>query len=440
MMSHEISNTVSRWSYLWHLAIKSAWNRRSTLLLIVVSVALSTTLLLSIEKIRTQLRESFVQAASGVDLVIGARGSGLQLVLTAIFHLGQTTSSLNQEQWEQIAANPHVAWTIPISLGDTHKGYPLCATTKAMFTHFHYRQGQTLQFAQGHAPKDDHSVVVGAEAAKNLAYTLGTKIVASHGSGKIPAYDHADSPLTVCGILAPTGTPVDRTFFINLAANERIHAHFGNHHAAHDEDAHHADHDGDAHHADSHHADHDHKITALLVGLVKRSQVFALERAINDDPNGTLMAVLPGLVMNEIWDMLNIGEHALLCISGMVTVVGLFGLAAAILAGLGERRRELAILRSSGASPLDILFLMLFEGLILVLSGILLGVFVLYVLEWCLFPILADSFGLFVPIALPTSGECFLMGCICVAGLCSSLIPALRAYRISLADGLTVSV
>ena len=182
------------------------------------------------------------------------------------------------------------------------------------------------------------------------------------------------------------------------------------------------------------------EITALLVGLSARSQTFAVQRAIGEMQGEALMAVLPGVALNQIWDMLNVGETALMAISALVTVVGLFGLAAAILSGLGERRRELAILRSAGARPFDILVLMLFEGCLLVVSGVLIGTLALYGLMLFASPILVDKFGIFLTMAPPTPAEWLLILVICLAGIVASLIPAVRAYRISLADGLTISV
>ncbi len=416
---------MNRCRYLLHLAQKSAWNRRGTLLLIVASIALSTTLLLSIEKLRTQLRESFLQSVSGIDLVVGARGSSVQLMLYAVFHLGSAMNNMSLASCEKIAKDPRVAWVIPLSLGDTHRGYPVVATTEAMYTHFHFRQHESLRFAEGHAPTQLLHAVVGAEVAKNCDYALGQQIILSHGS--VPGSEHSDSPFTLCGILAPTGTPVDRSIYISLAAMDAIHAPFAEHGHEHEVGHEHA------------HA-HSGQLTAVLVGLHHRSQVFALQRAIQDGREEALMAVLPGVAMNQIWDMVGIGEDVLLCISCMVTIVGLFGLAAAILAGLGERRRELAILRSSGASPRDILLLLTFEGLLLVVSGLCSGIVIVYTLEWLLQPLLADAFGLYLTLALPTAGEWMVLGGICCAGLCSSLLPAIRAYKISLADGLTVAV
>lgn len=422
---------MKRLNYLLSLSWKSSWNRRGTLLLIVFSIALSTTLLLGIEKTRVQVRENFVQAVSGTDLVIGARGSNVQLILYAIFHLGGATNNMGWQSAEQIAKRPEVDWVIPISLGDTHQSYPVVATNENMFTHYRYQRDKTLTFAKGQKFDGLFDVVIGSEVAKNLNYELGQKVVLSHGNSTSEIAQHGDKPFEVVGILAPTGTPVDRSLYIGLEAMEAIHLNWQS---------------GAPIPELNIPADQITKfdlkpksITAMLVGLKKRSHVFALQKSINEYRSEPLMAVMPGVVMDQIWAMMNSAEKVLLIVSALVTVVGLAGLTATILAGLGERRRELAILRSAGAKPTDILVLLACEGLMLLVIGVVLGIILLVLMIVIFSPILINHYGIFITLSWPTSGEWFLLGAIMLAGLVTSMIPAWRAYRMSLADGLSVS-
>ena len=422
---------MTRYSYLLSLAGKSAWNRRGTLALVVISIILSVTLLLGIERIRTQIRESFVQSVSGTDLIIGARGSNVQLMLYAIFHLGGATNNMGWESAQEIAGKKEIVWTIPISLGDSHNGYPVVATTTDFFKHYRFHGGRQLRFIEGQSFSNLFDVTVGSEVAKNLNYGLGQKIVLSHGSSTIHLTEHTDKPFRVVGILAPTGTPVDRSLYINLEAMEAIHLNWQG---------------GTPIPGLKITPEQVRKfnltpknITALLVGLKKRSHVFAIQREINEWRREPLMGVMPGVAMDQIWSMISTGEHALLLISALVTVTGLAGLASAILAGLGERRRELAILRSAGARPTDILILLACEGILLVFIGMVCGFLLLTLMIALLGPILADTYGFFIYVSVPSTGEWLLLGCISLAGFLTCLIPAFRAYRLSLADGLTVS-
>jgi putative ABC transport system permease protein len=422
---------VRRFFYLASLARKSAWNRRGTLALVVLCIALSTLLLLGIERIRGQIRENFVQAVSGVDLVAGARGGGIQLMLYAVFHLGGATNNMGWESAQRIAAHRDVAWTIPLSLGDSHKGHPVVATVPDFFDHYRFRGGERVEFAEGRAFDALFDVVIGAEVARKLGYRLGSPLVLSHGNSEMMLAEHDDKPFAVTGILAPTGTPVDRALYISLAAMEAIHLDWQG---------------GVPIPGFRVRADQAGKfdltpksITALLVGLKSRSRVFALQREIGAWKEEALMGVMPGVAMDDLWRMLDTGERALLLVSALVTLTGLAGLASAILAGLGERRRELAILRSAGARPLDILFLLACEGVLLVSAGIALGLVCLIFLFLGIGPMLAGRYGIVLYFSWPGREEWLLLGGIVAAGFLTSLVPAWRAYRISLSDGLTLS-
>ena len=423
---------MSRFWYLLGLAGKSAWNRKSTLVPVMVSIALSTTLLIGLERVRTQLRESFIQTVSGTDLVVGARGGDLQLLLFAIFHLGGVSNNLGWESVRRLSAKNDVAWAVPISLGDSHRGFPVVATTGEFFKRYRYQRDRDLRFVQGAPMAGLFDVVLGARVAQKTGYVLGEKLTLSHGAGKSGLAEHADKPFAVTGLLAPTGTPVDNSLFISLESMESIHL----------------DWQGGApipgfqiQAAQAAKFDLTPKgVTALLLGLKNRSRVFAVQRAINSDREEALMGVMPGVALDQLWALLNTGEAALLIISGLVTATGLAGLVSVILAGLGERRRELAILRSAGASPRDIVTLLTLEGLWLMVTGVICGLGLLCVLIAGLGSRLAESYGLGLRISPPESGEWFLLGGLVAVGFLASLVPAWRAYRLSLADGLSVSI
>ncbi|WP_288392554.1 ABC transporter permease [uncultured Herbaspirillum sp.] len=416
---------------LLRLAARSAWNRRFTLGLMLLAIALSTTMLLGIERVRHEVRSGFSQSVSGTDLVVGARTSPIQLMLYAIFRIGGATNNMGWDSAQTLARDPAVAWTIPISLGDSHRGFPVLATNGDYFTHFRYGSNQPLKLAQGRPFSDVFEAVLGADVAEKLHYRLGDIIILSHGMGGMGLTQHADKPFTVVGILARTGTPVDRTVHIGLDGMQAIHL----------------DWEGGAPMPGVHIPAQFVKkfnltptsITAVLVGLKSRARVFAVQRAIADGDGykEPLMAVLPGVALDQLWDVVGIGENALLVVSGMVVVVGLAGLVAAILASLGERRRELAILRSVGARPLDVLLLLCVEGLGVMLSGVLAGLVLLSVLAWALGPWLAAQFGIALQPTWPAAGELQLLLWTVLAGLVASLLPAWRAYRLSLSDGLT---
>lgn len=287
-------------------------------------------------------------------------------MLYAVFRIGEASQNMRWTSAQKISRHPAVAWTIPLSLGDSHHGFPVLGTSLDYFTHFRYGDRQLLRLQAGKPFEGVFDAVLGAEVARRLGYRLGQKIVLTHGSGALEGAAHGDKPFFVVGILAPTGTPVDRTVHISLAGMEAVHL----------------DWQGGAPvpgfsippelvrkfdlAAKS--------ITVQLVGLKQRGDVFAMQRAIADDVDEPLMGVMPGVALDQLWEVVGQGEQALLLVSWLVALVGLGGLVAVILASLDARRRELAILRSVGARPRELLVLLALEGVAVTVGGILSGV------------------------------------------------------------------
>jgi putative ABC transport system permease protein len=415
--------------FLLLLAARSAWNRRLTLGMTLIAVALSVTLLLAVERVRLEARNSFAQSVSGTDLIVGARSSPVQLMLYAVFRIGEATNNIRWQSYRAITENPAVAWSIPLSLGDSHHGFPVLGTTAVYFEHFRYADSQALTLAAGKPFAELFDAVLGAEVAQRLGYRLGDAIVLNHGMGDVSLTEHADKPFKVVGILARTGTPVDRTVHVSLEAMEAIHLDWQG---------------GAPLPGLSIPAEYVSKfnltpkeITAVLVGLKSRAAVFKVQRQINNDATEPLLAVLPGVALDQLWQVVGFAERILLAVSAMVVAVGLAGLVAVVLASLGERRRELAILRSVGARPGEVFLLLSAEGLFITVLGALLGVALLALLTALLAPLAQAHFGLAFRARWVSADELRLLGAVVAVGLFASLAPGYRAYRLSLADGLT---
>jgi putative ABC transport system permease protein len=415
------------------LAARSGWNRRQTLSLVVASIALATLLLLSFDRVRTDVRESFSQSVSGTDLVMGARTGSVQLMLYAVFHIGGATNNIRMASVQAIAAHRSVEWIVPLSLGDSHRGFPVLGTTPEYFTRFRYGEHQPLALTAGRAFTGDidglYDAVVGAEVALTLGYGLGQRITLRHGSGTGPGSEHADKSFSVVGILARTGTPVDRTVHVSLPAMEAIHIEWA----------------GGAPIPGAHIAPEEARkfdlapkqVTAALVGLKSRAAAFAVQRYIADYPGEPLMAVLPGIALDELWSVVGIGEKMLLGLSGIVALVSLAGLVAVVLAGLNERRRELAVLRAVGAGPRHVLLLLAGEGVLITLLGAGIGVLATIALIALAGPAIQSNFGIALNLSAPAMSQWLLLAGVIATGVLASLVPGWRAYRLSLADGLS---
>ncbi|MES2248539.1 FtsX-like permease family protein [Variovorax sp. KBS0712] len=414
---------------LFSIAWRSAWNRRFTLALTVFSIALSTFLLLGVERIRTELRENFASSVSGTDLIVGARTGSTQLLLYSVFRIGAATNNISWKSVQALQAHPGVDWVVPLSLGDSHRGFSVLATTPEYFTHFRYGDRQTLKLREGKPFDALFDAVVGAEVADKLGYHVGQKITLAHGSGELNVAEHADKPFTVVGVLARTGTPVDRTVHIGLAAMEAIHLEWVG---------------GAPMPGVKIPAEQVRKfdltpknVTAALVGLKNRAAVFGVQRWISTYTGEPLMAILPGVALDELWSVIGIGENALLLMSALVALVSLAGLVSVVMAGLNERRRELAVLRAVGAGLRHVLALLALEGALVTVLGVLLGVTMAVLGIALLSPWLQAQFGLTLSLSEPTLNEWLLTASLLVAGWLASLLPGIRAYRLSLADGLS---
>jgi len=411
------------------LALRSAWNRRLTLGLTLAAVALSSLLLLGVERLRADLRASFAMSVSGVDLVVGARGSPVQLMLYSVFRMGEVSQNMSWASVQWLEQQPGVAWTVPVSLGDSHRGYPVLGTTPAYFDRFRYGDRRELRLVAGRRFEGVFEAVLGAEVAERLGYRLGEQIALAHGSGEGPTAEHSDRPFVIVGILGRTGTPVDRSVHVSLQSMQALHLDWAGG----------APIPGLAIPAPMlRKFDLTPKsVTAVFVGLDNRAAVFGLQRAVNGHGGEALMGVLPGVALDELWQLVAVAERYAQLVSLLVVAVGLTGLVAVILAGLNERRRELAILRSVGARPLDIFALLALEGGTLALAGSVLGAALVWVLVLMLGPWLQANYGLTLASGPPGATEWRLLAGIIAVGVAAGLLPGWRAYRLSLADGMT---
>ncbi len=413
---------------LFKLAYKSLLNRRASVLLTLLTIAISVMLLLSIERVRVDAKSSFSNTISGTDLIVGARTGDIQLLLSSVFRIGHTNNGVSWQSYQYITKQRGVKWSIPISLGDSHKGQAVLGTTLDYFKHYRFAKKQSLAFEQGQAFSSINEVVIGSEVASKLAYKIGDEIVVSHGMGNTSFHHHDDNPFKVVGILKPTGTPVDKTLHVPLAAIELIHG--GGHH------------DHDDHHDHSSHAliGHPKQITAFLMGFDSPLYTLQIRRNINQYKQEPLLAIMPTVTLKELWEMLAIIEKILLLFSFVVVIISLLGMLTTLLANLNQRRRELAILRSVGARPWQLFSLISMESLLTTFLGCLVGCTLFYALMGTTAGYLQSQAGVSINISMLSDYELTLIGVIMAAGFIIGLIPATRAYFYSLSDGMSIKI
>jgi len=414
------------------LARRSLQNRAATALLTIFSIAISVALLVGVERVRTEARTSFTNTISGTDLIVGARSGDINLLLYSVFRIGNATNNISWESYEEIAANPLVEWTVPISLGDSHRGFRVMGTNDGYFKHYRFAGSRTLEFSEGKPFGNVFETVLGSDVAAQLGYNIGDEIVIAHGTGATSFANHDDKPFTVTGILKKTGTPLDRTVHVSLAGIEAMHIDWqsgaqipGQSKSA--EQAMQADLTPEA-------------ITAFMVGLKSRAATFKVQRQINEYTEEPLLAIIPGVTLQQLWELVRMAEVALLAVSICVVVAGLIGMLTSILVSLNERRREMAILRAVGARPWHVVLLLISESALLAGAGALLGIGMIITATAALAPALESSFGIFIEVRWPGAFEWLIALVVVSAAVIVCLWPALRAYSNALADGLTIKI
>ncbi len=417
---------------LLSLAYHSLKNRILTTTLTIVSIALSVALLVGVENVRVGARESFSNTISQTDLIVGARGGSLQLLLYAVFRIGSATNNISYASYEKWKSHPAVSWTIPYSLGDNHRGFRVVGTDHNFYERYRYRRDRSIKFTAGRAPVDVFEAAIGSDVARALGYTVNQQVVITHGVGSARGIlDHKDKPFTIVGILDRTATPVDRSVYIPLEGISAVHVDW-------QEGA--PPMPGEEMPASkiTRESMKVEQITAFLVRFKTRIATLQVQRDINTYREEPMQAIIPGVALAELWSTIGYAEDALRIVTFFVLVVGLLGMLVSLYTSLNERRREMAIFRALGAGPTRIISLLVFESAILSFLGCVLGMGIVYGLSYTFQPIVEHEFGLYLPIQAPTMTSWLYLGGVLLSGILIGFVPAWKAYRNTLSDGLSV--
>ena len=415
---------------LLKLSFNSLYARLLTVGMTILAISVSLMLYMSVEKLRTSAYTSFTDTISQTDLIIGARASSVQLMLYSVFRIGNATNNITWESYQDILDKDEVDWAVPISLGDSHKGFRVMGTTKDFFTRYKYRGGQSIIVEKGFLFNDLYDVVLGAGVAEKLEYGIDSPLIVAHGLQSFS--DHDDQPFRVSGILKKTGTPVDNTVIVSLAAIEAIHVDWSTG----------AKIPGlETPIEEIRKMDLTPKnITAALLGVKSKLTIFSLQRWINNYPEEAMTAILPGAALQELWRVVGVVENLLLGISVVVIFTTLIGMTAIMFSSLSERRREMAIWRAMGASPFTIVGLLMLEAIFISLLSIILSLVLLFISLSVLQPWIDYNYGILVNVEMLSINDVYVFALFIFASMLISLLPALRAYWFSINDGMTIKL
>jgi putative ABC transport system permease protein len=416
------------------LALKSLKNRLFSSCLTIFSIALSVTLLLAVERTKRAAEEGFTQSISQTDLLVGARTGPLNLILYTVFNMGSASNNISWKSYEDLKSKPEIAWTIPYSLGDGHKGFRVVATDENFYEHYRFRGEGKVELREGQPALDIWDAVIGSEVEKKLNYKLGDRIVIAHGVTRGEGIQiHDDKPFHVTGILKPTGTALDQSIYISLYGMEAIHI---------DWQSGAAPTDANRISPESIKKENIHigTITSFFLRTKTRIETLRLQREINNYQEEPLLAIIPGATLAQLWQGLSQIDQVLKIISWMVICVGIAAMLSSILAGLNERRREMAILRSLGAGPKRLATLLVFESALVTLIGVIIGVSLELTCFFVLEGWLQNQFGLYLVGSPFTAVEGTYLLVTLIFGMLVGLIPAYKASQLALKDGLSVRV
>lgn len=405
------------------VAWRSLLSRKLVVGLTILLIGTSTFVLLGVEHIRAETRSSFSKAVSGVDLIVGARTGDINLLLYSVFRIGNASNNISWQSYQNLSTRPGVAWTVPISLGDSHRGYRVMGTTTDYFRHYSYGNQQALRISEGREFDALQEAVLGAEAARTLGYQIGDQIVLAHGGGAVSFSNHDDKPFTVVGILTPTGTPVDRTVHVSLESLEAIHMNWPGSRPVTSASEFEASLIPDS-------------ITAFMVGLESRIMTFTVQRQINEYGSEPLLAIMPGVALAQLWDMMGMLERVLTLIAFLVLFASLLGMSIMLLSSMVQRQREISILRAIGAHSSFIFLLVEIEALLITIVGVALGMGGLYLALVTGTDTISETYGLFINTNIIGAQTLVYLTSIVTGAMVLALLPALMAYRGSLVSGL----
>lgn len=439
---------------LWHMAWTYLWHRKLTTILTMLSVALGVALITAVLTLRDETRKRFEEEGQTFDIVVGAKGSALQLVLCAVYFMDRPPGNIGPDVYEELRKESLVHAAFPIGIGDSYEGYPIVGTTSAYLEHTRLdvrteERLPVLAFAQGRNFAAPMEIVLGAHVARTTGLRVGDEVVGTHGFielsesllEQVGGHSHADSPYRVVGILAPSNSPNDRALFTDIHSVWQIHGDSGDFpewhgagedaHDGHDE-ARHAENTEDPAHEASHASD---QVTAVLVQLDSPADRFVFKDLVNRKYNAA--ADIPIQVIEKLYDqLLSTAKTVLLAVGYLVVVVSALSILIGLYLSILQRRRDLAIMRALGASAYEIFGAILIEAFWVTLLGIgagwVLGGAATYGLSMFLSARYGMSIGAFTLARDALNAYCIIL----FVGLIAGILPAWQAYRTDVARDL----
>ncbi len=404
------------------LAIKNIFHKPLNFLLgwllLTVSVGIISLLLL----VQNQIEQQFTNNIKGVDMVLGAKGSPLQLILSAVYHIDAPTGNIKFAEAQTWMNHPFVEKAIPLAYGDSYRGYSVVGTTPD------YLEKYNATIEQGKVYSNDFEVVVGSDLAKLLRLKLGDSFFGTHGE-KEGGEQHKEHAYHVTGILKPSGSVVDKLIIGNIESVWKMHEH---HHDDENKNMT-ADTAAKADNDDEHEGSKE--VTAVLLKFRNPMAQVQFPRLINTNTN--MMAAVPAIEINRLFSLLGVGIDTLEKMGWGIMILSALSVFITLFNALKDRKYELALMRTMGGSRLKLVLLVLIESLLLCISGFICGIILSRISLWFLSRSAESSYHFSLQkfgIEWPEEGYLFLITIL--VGIVSALIPAIKAYYLNISKTL----
>ena len=425
------------WKNIWFKPLNTALS----IILLTASVAIITLLIL----LQEQFEKKFSDNIEGIDLVLGAKGSPLQLILSSVYQVDAPTGNIDYTEAKTWMRNPMVKTAIPLAFGDNYRGFRIVGTTQDYLKKFN------AQIAEGKSFEKNFEVVVGSEVASKMSLKIGDKFFGSHGNAE-EGEVHEHQAYTVVGIATPTGKVVDNLILSNIPSVWAMHDHghaegedVHDHEAAEEAHDHDHDHEGHAHgEVDEHHG-HEHEepviseegkeITAVLIEFKGPVGIAVWPRLIAQ--NTSMQAASPIYEINRLFTLFGVGLDALQYMAYGIMLISGISIFIALYNTLKERKYEFALLRVNGASRLQLLALVLIESLLLCVTGFVFGTIVGRIALAFISGSSEAEFKMsFNPLEFVWEKEGYLLLLTIFVGILAAVIPAIKAYGLNISKTL----
>lgn len=415
------------------LVISYLTNKWSNTLLQALLMAFGVALMVSLILFGHQVKERLLRDSAGIDVVVGAKGSPLQLILSTVQHIDIPTGNISLSEAERIKRHSHVKKAIPLSLGDSYRQFRIVGTEQEYLAHFN------SEFDQGTVWKKSMQVVLGSSVAKETGLKVDSLFFGAHGLVPSGHY-HEEHPYKVVGILKPTGTVLDRLIVTSLESVWEVHGEYmanGSHDA---HEGYHEKSDKHHHHAGPH-AEHkilssieEKEITALLVKYKNRTAVLSFPRMVHNKTS--MQAASPAFEIAHLVELIGVGTDTMFMFGALLIAIAFISVLVGLLQNIRDRKYDLAIFRALGASRWKVMTIIVMEGMIITFIASLIGIIIGHVcIELMGMTIKGAEIGL--------KGFIFLLpvwviwGCLLIISFVVCLIPAWEAYKTDIRSALT---